>query len=79
MPHTEEELKKAMKTFRKRLNMAQLEEDSRLGYGPIGSAKGKIFAIQPPSGFGREIWAELDTLGYIKNDGNGFYTLGDKK
>ena len=37
MPSTDEELKKALKTFRKRINASQREEDSRLGRGPIGS------------------------------------------
>lgn len=79
MPFTEEELKKALKAFRKRLNLTQLEEDSRLGRGPIGSAKDKVFAIQPPPGFGRDIWEELANQGYLKNDGRGFYKLGEKK
>lgn len=79
MASTEAELHKALKAFRKRLNAAQLEEDSRLGRGPIGSSKAKIMAIQPPPGFGRAIWEELAGLGYLQNDGGGFYKLTDKK
>jgi hypothetical protein len=79
MPSTDEELKKALKAFRKRLNAAQLEEDSRLGRGPIGSAKEKIVCMQPPPGFGRAIWDELADKGYLKPDGGGFYQLTDKK
>ena len=79
MPSTDEELHKALKAFRKRLNAAQLEEDSRLGRGPIGSAKSKILGIQPPPGFGRTIWEELAEKGFLKNDGGGFYVLTDKK
>jgi hypothetical protein len=37
-----------------------------------------VVAIQPPSGFGREIWVELAQRGYLKNDGGGLYTLTDK-
>ena len=78
MPSTEEEYKAAMKAFRKRVNALQREEDSRLGRGPIGSAKGKIMAIQPPPGFGRAIWDELTEKGLLKNDGGGFYSMTGK-
>ena len=79
MPSTDEELKKALKTFRKRINASQLEEDSRLGRGPIGSPKSKIVSMQPPPGFGRAIWEELADKGFLKYDGDGFYQLTDKK
>lgn len=79
MASTPDELKKALKAFRKRLNATQLDEDSRLGYGPIGSAKSKILSIQAPPGFPREIWEELRDLGYLINDGGGFYKLTEKK
>jgi hypothetical protein len=79
MASTDDELRKALKAFRKRLNAAQLEEDSRLGRGPIGSAKSKIVSIQPPPGFGRAIWEELAEKGYLKPDGGGFYQLTGKQ
>ena len=79
MAATPEELKQALKSFRKRLNAIQREEDSKLGRGPIGHGKETITAIQLPPGFSAVIWEELLTLGYIKNDGRGFYCLGDKK
>lgn len=79
MPSTDVELHKALKAFRKRLSAAQLEEDSRLGRGPIGSSKAKIMAMQPPPGFGRAIWEELASLGYLQNDGGGFYKMTEKK
>ena len=79
MPSTDQELHKALKAFRKRLNAAQLEEDSKLGRGPVGHRKDKIVSMQPPPGFGRSIWEELADLGYLKNDGGGFYQLTDKK
>ena len=75
MPATEEELKKALKAFKKRLKLTQLEEDSRLGHSPLTGARSSITAIQPPVGFGREIWEELVQKGYLKNDGGGFYQL----
>jgi len=75
MPATEEELKKALKAFKKRLKLTQLEEDSRLGHSPLTGAKHQILAIQPPVGFGKEIWLELKEKGYLKDDGGGFYQL----
>ncbi len=75
---TDDELRKALKAFRKRIKMNQLEDDSRLGHSPLTGARNKIVAIQPPTGFGREIWEELATKGLLKRDGGGFYELTDK-
>ena len=75
MPATEEELKKALKAFKKRMKSIQLDDDSRLGRGPMSAGSSKIVAIQPPSGFGKEIWVELVAKGYLKDDGGGFYML----
>jgi hypothetical protein len=75
MPATEEELKKALKAYKKRLKMQQLEEDSRLGHSPLTGSKTKIVSIQPPLGFGREVWEELADKGYLKRDGRGFFEL----
>lgn len=75
MPATEDEMKKALKAFRKRLKMMQLEEDSKLGHSPLTGAKSTIVEIQPPSGFGREVWEELADKGFLKRGGRGFYEL----
>jgi len=75
MPATEEELRKALKAFKKRLKLTQLEDDSKLGHSPLTGARSQVVAIQPPMGFGREIWSELVEKGYLKNDGGGFYQL----
>lgn len=80
MPFTEEELRKAVKAFRKRLKLTRLDDDSRLGHSPLtGPAKERVISIQPPAGFGREIWEELANKGVLKRDGIGFYQLGDEK
>ena len=74
MPSTDEDLKKALKAFKKRIKLTRLDDESRLGHGPMsGGAKEKIVSIQPPAGFGREIWEELADKGYLKRDGQGFY------
>ena len=80
MPATEEDLKKALKAFKKRIKLARLDDESRLGHGPMsGGGKEKIVSIQPPAGFGREIWEELAEKGYLKRDGIGFYELVEGK
>jgi hypothetical protein len=76
MPASEDELKKALKAFKKRLKLTRLDEDSRLGHGPMsGGSREQIVSIQPPLGFGREIWEELVEKGHLKHDGQGFYEL----
>ena len=75
MASTDEELKRALKAFKKRLKMNQLDEDSRLGHGPMSGAKSKIISIQPPSGFAATVWEELADKGFLKRDGRGFYEL----
>ena len=75
MPASEEDLKKAFKAFKKRLKLTQLDDDSRLGHSPLTGSRSTIVSIQPPSGFGREIWEELADKGYLKRDGIGFYAL----
>ncbi len=75
MPSSEDELKKALKAFKKRLKLTQLDDDSKLGRSPLTGGKTTVLSIQPPSGFGREIWEELAEKGFLKPDGGGFYAL----
>ena len=75
MPASEEEMKKALKAFKKKLKLQQLDDDSRLGRSPLTGAKEKVVAIQPPSGFGRDIWQEMAEKGWLHHDGGGFYQL----
>lgn len=71
--------RKALKAFRKRLKIHQLEEDSKLGHSPLTGAKNKIVAIQPPAGFGRAVWDELADKGYLKRESGGFYEIVEGK
>ncbi len=76
MPSTDDEMKKALKAFKKRLKLTRLDEESKLGHGPMSSGgREKVMSIQPPTGFGREIWEELAEKGFLKRDGVGFYEL----
>ena len=79
MPATDEELKKALKAFKKRLKVTRLDDESRLGHSPLSGNHGRIVSIQPPSGFGREIWEELADKGFLKRDSGGFYELVEGK
>ena len=79
MPATEDELKKAFKAFKKRVKLTQLDDDSHLGRSPMTGARSKVVSIQPPAGFGKEVWEELADKGFLKRDGIGFYQLVDGK
>jgi hypothetical protein len=76
MPSTEQEMKKALQAFKKRLKLMRLDDDSRLGHSPLtGDKKDKIMSIRPPSGFGAAIWEALADKGVLKRDTSGFYEL----
>jgi len=79
MPSSQEEMRKALKAFKKRLKMTQLDDDSKLGHSPLTKGAARIVSIQPPAGFGREIWEELADAGYLKRDGIGFYEIVEGK
>ncbi len=79
MPATEEQLKKALKAFRKRLKLTQLDDESRLGHSPLSGSSTKVVGIQPPREFPKEIWEELAEKGFLKYDGGGFYLLVEGK
>ena len=79
MPATEEELKRAYKAFKKRMKMTRLDDESRLGHSPLSGGGGRIVSIQPPGGFGREVWDELADKGYLRRDSGGMYELVEGK
>ena len=71
-----DELKLALKAFRKRLKVTRLDDESRVGYGPMsGGGKSSIVAIQPPSQYPRSVWDKLVAQGKLKYAGNGMYEL----
>ncbi len=75
-PLSKEELRLAMKAFRKRLKLSRLDDESRMGYGPMSSGqKSGIVAISPPNQFSRAVWQELAKQGKIKHDREGLYSL----
>ena len=77
-PPSKEELRLAMKAFRKRLKLTRLDDESRMGYGPMSSGQQSgIVAITPPNQFSKAVWQELAKQGKLKHDGGGLYSLVD--
>jgi hypothetical protein len=76
MPPTAQELKAALKAFKKRLKLTRLDAESGLGGGPLSSGRGSgIVAINPPSQFPPAVWDELIKQGKLKKLGGGTYEL----
>lgn len=77
VPPSEEELKRALGAFKKRLKLTKLDQESRLGVmRPMSSGRSSEgMGIVPPREFPRSVWAELARQGKIKDMGGGFYTL----
>jgi hypothetical protein len=73
---TPEELKAAWKAFKKRMKLTQLDDQSRIGVGPMSSGRPSgIVAITPPDQFPQAVWDELARQGKLKRVGNGQYAL----
>ena len=73
---TPEELRRAMKAFKKRLKLSRLDDESSLGHGPMSSGRSSgIVAITPPNQYPKAVWDELVSLGRLKYSGQGLYQL----
>ena len=71
-----EDVKKAYKAFKKRLKLARLDDESRLGRGPMsGGGKSSIQAIQPPNQYPKAVWDELVRQGKLRSVGQGMYEI----
>jgi hypothetical protein len=71
-----EDLKRALKAFKKRLKMTRLDDESRLGYGPTSGGGGSgIVAITPPDQYPKAVWEELVQQGRLRQAGHGMYEL----
>jgi hypothetical protein len=75
---TPEQLKQALKAFRKRLKLTRLDAESSLGGGPLSSGRDSgIIAITPPQQFPQAVWDELVRQGKLKPGGHGTYELAE--
>lgn len=71
-----QQLKAAMKAFRKRLKLTQLDDQSRIGRGPMSSGQASgIVAIMPPDQYPEAVWEELVRQGKLRRAGGGMYEL----
>ena len=71
-----EELRRAMKAFKKRLKLARLDDESRLGRSAMSpGGKSNIVSIQPPSQYAPAVWEELVKRGRLKYVGQGLYEI----
>jgi len=73
---TPDYLKKAFKTFRKRLRLTRLDAESTLGGSSLsGGRKSGIVAISPPGNFPQEVWDKLVKMGKLRRERMGLYEL----
>jgi len=69
-------LKRALKAYRKRLKLTQLDAESSIGGGPMSSGRPSgILGITPPERYPCEVWDELVRQGRLQNAGQGMYEL----
>jgi len=75
-PYTKEELRLAMKAFRKRIKLMRLDDESSLGYGPMSSgSQSGIAAIRPPDQYPPALWRYLAEQGKLRREAGGLYAL----
>ncbi|MBI1915902.1 MAG: hypothetical protein HYS12_14380 [Planctomycetes bacterium] len=73
-----DELKRALKAFKKRLKLTRLDAESSLGGGPLSSGRrSEIVAITPPNDYPQAVWDELVRQGKLKKAGRGTYELAE--
>ena len=71
-----QELKAALKAFKKRLKLTCLDDQSRIGVGPMSSGRPSgILAITPPDQYPSAVWEELARQGKLRRSGQGLYEL----
>ncbi len=74
--HDRDVLKRAMRAFRKRLNLTLLDAESSVGGGPMsGGRSSDIRGVTAPSVYPRAIWLELARRGRLVNAGQGVFEL----
>jgi len=72
-----ETCRRALRAFRKRLALTCLDEESKLGRGPLSKGSGtSAAAITPPTEWPDTVWQELVRQGRLRYIGHGFYELG---
>jgi hypothetical protein len=71
-------LRRAFRTFRKRAKFTRLDDESKLGRGPLSKGSDKsLGAIRPPVEFPEAVWHALVRQGKLRYLGDGLYELAD--
>lgn len=77
-PPTEAELNTALKAFRKRLKVTQLDADSKISSRRLTTGKREgVVAIAAPNTHPRAVWEALVEKGKLRRSGGGLYELID--
>ena len=72
-------LKSALKAFKKRLKLARLDDESRLGHGAMTSGgRSGIVAVPAPDRYPQAVWDELVRQGKRRRAGHGLHELRDE-
>ena len=74
----EETCKRALRAFRKRAKLTRLDDESKLGRGPLSKGAGASSAITPPAEWPNAVWQELTRQRKLRYVGHGFYELPGK-
>ncbi len=68
--------RKAFQAFRKRAKLTRLDDESKLGRGPLSKGGDRsLSAIAPPAEWPDAVWQELIRQGRIRYLGHGLYDL----
>lgn len=74
------QLRNALKAFKKRLKLTRLDDESKVGHGPMtGGGRSGIVAITPPARYPPEVWDELVRQGRLRRSGHGLLELPDNR
>jgi len=66
--------KKALRAFRKRQVLTRLDDESKLGRGPLSKGPDESYAaIIPPNEWPEAVWQQLVRQGKLRYIGHGFY------
>lgn len=73
---SEREMNDALRMFRKRIKLARLNDESKLGgHGMTSGKKSGIASMEAPREVPRHVWKALAKAGKLIDEGHGFYAL----
>jgi len=73
---TKETLQRAMKALKKRLKLARLDDESKLGHDPMSKGgRSGIVGVKGPEQYPAEVWQVLEQQGRVRGLGHGVYEI----